>query len=124
MLDAFLKVIPQAILWGGYLFLGILFLGIMRTLLDDSVAWGNLFNERPGEPHHLSRYVLLWGTLFLAVKFLVGILTADSIQKIQDAVQLTKGLDVEEAAGASSVAYLLAKVTNGQILTLFGRRRS
>lgn len=124
MPEVLLRFIDQGILWAGYVFLGLLFLGVLRTLLESPIAWENLFAESQGESHHLTRYVLVFGTLALAVKFLAGVLTADSIKKIEDAVQLIRGLGVEEVAGASGVAYLLAKVTNGNILTLFGWRRS
>jgi hypothetical protein len=122
MPEVLLTFIPQGILWSGYVFLGLLFLGVLRTLLETPIAWENLFSESQGESHHLTRYVLVFGTLALAVKFLAGVLTADSIQEIEGAVQLIRGLGIEEAAGASGLAYLMAKVTNGNILALFGRR--
>lgn len=123
MLEALLKFIPQGILWAGYISLGLLFLGVLRALLDSPNTLGDLFaGEQKGGPH-LARYVLAFGTLALAVKFLAGVLSAGSIQEIKDSVQLIGGLDVKDAAGASGLAYLLAKVTNGNILTLFGRRR-
>ena len=106
MPEVLLKFIPHGILLAGYVFLGLLSLGVLHTLLETPIAWGNLFTESQGESHHLTRYVLVFGTLALAVKFLTGVLTADSIQKIEDTVQLIKGLGVEEAAGASGVAYL------------------
>ena len=123
MLEQLLKFIPQGMLWAGYAFLGLLFVGVLYTLLDSPNTLGNLFAQEEKGGHHLARYVLAFGALALAVKFLVGVLTASSIQEIKDAGQLIGGLDVKDAAGGSGVAYLLAKVTDGKILTLFGRRR-
>jgi hypothetical protein len=123
MLEQLLKFIPQGMLWAGYAFLGLLFIGVLYTLLDSPNTLGNLFAEEEKRGHHLARYILAFGTLTLALKFLVGVLTACSIQQIKDAGQLIGGLDVKDAAGGSGVAYLLAKVTDGKILTLFGRRR-
>jgi hypothetical protein len=124
MLNELLNVIPKGILWAGYAYLGLLFFGILRTLLDTPYSAGDFFSERPGGKHHLARYVIFFGSLAMAVKFLVAVLRADSINEINAAFQLLEGFDVQEAAGASGVAYLLAKVTNGRILSLFGRRRS
>lgn len=122
MLNEFLNVIPKGILWAGYIYLGLLFLGILRTLLYTPYALGDIFSESPGGSHHLARYALFFGSLALSMKFLITILGADSVEQINAAVELFKKFNVGEAAGASSAAYLLAKVTNGQILTLFGRR--
>jgi hypothetical protein len=124
MLNEFLNVIPKEILWAGYIYLGLLFLGILRTLLDTPYAFGDIFSESPGGSHHLARYALFFGSLVLSIKFLITILGADSAEQVNAAVEVFKKFNVGEAAGASSAAYLLAKVTNGQILTLFGRRRS
>lgn len=123
MLEVLLKFIPQGMLWAGYAFLGLMLIGVLRPLLDSPKMVGDLFAEEEKGGHHFARYVLAFGALALAVKFLVGVLTASSIQEIKDAGQLIGGLDVKDAAGGSGVAYLLAKVTDGKILTLFGRRR-
>jgi hypothetical protein len=123
MFEALVNLIPQGILLTGYIFLGLLFVSILCALLETPDALGNLFADRFGGSHHLSRYILTFGTLVLVIKFLAGILTADSIEEIRAAVQFSEWIDIEEAMDAFSVAYLLAKVTNGQILTLFGRRR-
>lgn len=123
MFESLVNLIPQGILLAGYVFLGLLFVRILCALLETPDLLGNLFADRFGGTHHVSRYLLTFGPLMLAVKFLGGILTADSIEEVRAAVQFSGWIDIEEATGAFSVAYLLAKVTNGQILTLFGRRR-
>ena len=123
MFETIVNWIPQGILLAGYVFLGLLFVRVLCVLLETSGALGNLFADRTGGTHHPSRYLLTFGSLVLVVKFLGGILTADSIEEIRAAVEFSGWIDIEEATGVFSVAYLLAKVTDGQILTLFGRRR-
>jgi hypothetical protein len=130
MLNELLNVIPKGILWAGYAYLGLLFFGILRTLLDTPYSAGDFFSENPGGTHHLARYVIFFGTMFLALKFLINVFRAESVdfvalkEELHGSLKLIQEFDVKEAAGASGVAYLLSKVTNGQILTLFGRRRS
>jgi hypothetical protein len=48
----------------------------------------------------------------------------DMTTRIESAMQVYKWLDIETLAGGSGDAYLMSKVTEGQILTLFGRKRS
>lgn len=123
MFQSFISLIPQGILLAGYIFLGLLFVRVLCALLETPDLLGNLFADRSGGSHHVSRYLLTFGPLVLAVKFLGGILTANSMEEFRSAIHFSGWIDIEEATGAFSVAYLLAKVTNGQILTLFGRRR-
>jgi hypothetical protein len=123
MFEALVNWIPQGILLAGYVFLGLLFFRVLCALLETPDALGDLFAGCAEGSHHLSRYLLTFGPMVLAVKFLGGILTGDSIEDVRAAVQFSGWIDIEEVTGAFSVAYLLAKVTNGQILTLFGRRR-
>ena len=123
MLEVLLKFIGNGMLWAGYAFLGLLFLGVLSALFNSPKSLGDLFAKEEKRGHHLARYILAFGTLILALKFLVGVLTACSIQEIKEAAELIGRLDVQDAAGASGVVYLLAKITDGNILTLFGRRR-
>jgi len=124
-----LKTLPAAILWAGWTFLIAFFLVVLWNLLRTIDDWGGLFVERPGERPHLSRYLLLFGSVILALNFLVSVIRAypaQATRQLRTAFQVMSGLDVGEtvAVGITSVAYLLARVTNGQILTLFGRSRS
>jgi hypothetical protein len=120
------EVASRGIIWAGHIFLGALFLSVMVKPLGAQDSWGDFFSDNVAGSHHLARYVLFFGTLILAVRFLVAVLEADPLylaEDIKEAMQLYKRLDVEAVAGGYGAAYLLAKVTNGQILTLFGRRR-
>jgi hypothetical protein len=115
--------ITTMIQWIGYAFLGALFALILRDMFASQVNWGTLFEEGPEKSHHLSRYALLFGTLILSLKFLLGILSYESAEDIKNAVQLVGGFDINAYAGVSGFAYLLGKSTEGNILSLFGRRR-
>jgi hypothetical protein len=120
-----LKAIPPAILWAGWTFIASIFLLVLWNLLQTVDDWGGLFVQRIGDPPHLSRYLLFFGSVILALRFLITVIRADeqtTTAAIKEAFQLVSRLDMG-AAGISSVAYLLAKVTDGNILDLFGRRR-
>lgn len=130
MFDLNAIVFPKAILWAGYIYLGLLFLAVLRNLLDAERAWSHFFSDDLLGNRHLSRYVLFFGSLALAIKFLLGVLSASSkdfdgfMAEMEAVNQIIHGFNLDEAVGASGVAYLLSKVTNGQILTLFGKRGS
>jgi hypothetical protein len=109
-------------LLAGYAFLGALFAAFLRAMFASQFSWGRLFEEGPGKPHHLSRYALLFGTLILSLKFLIGVLSHETADDIKNAAQLVGGLDINTYAGFSGIAYLLGKSTDGNILSLFGRK--
>jgi hypothetical protein len=119
-------IITATIIWAGYIFLSALLLCLARNIVESQSSWGDLFAERPGESHHLARYVLFFGTIILAAKFLFAVVNAESFyltDEVQQAMQLSEGFDVEALVGGYGAAYLMAKVTDGQILSLFGRRQ-
>lgn len=107
----------------GYAFLGALLALVLRAMFAGQVNWGELFEEGPEKPHHLSRYAMLFGTLILSIKFMLGVLSYESVEDIKKAAQLVGGFDINAYAGVSGIAYLLGKSTDGNILSLFGRRR-
>jgi hypothetical protein len=122
----FLEAVPSAIIWAAWMFLAAMFLLVLWNLLKTIDDWGRLFVQKVGDSPHVSRYLLLFGTAILAARFLIAVIKAEdhnTAKTIQDAFRLVSGLDMTSAAGASSVVYLLSKVSNGQILTLFGRRK-
>ena len=104
-------------LWAGYAFIGALSLTLATALLSGSLAWRDLFRAGPGEPQHASHYLVVFGTLWLAARFLSALLTQPG--DVRAAVQIFDGFDAKDAVGTSSALFLLAKVTNGQILSLF-----
>jgi hypothetical protein len=114
-----------AILWAAFFMLGMLFVSVARSFKEAEDVWGDLFAEYASGPHQLSRYILFFGTLLLAVRFLmavVGASAADIESRVNKAMQVYQWLDIETIAGGSGAAYLMSKVTAGQILTLFGRK--
>jgi len=117
-----IATITNLTLLAGYAFLGALFAAFLRAMSAGQFNWGRLFEEGPGKPHHLSRYALLFGTLILSLKFLIGILSYETADDIKNATQLVAGLDINAYAGLSGIAYLLGKSTDGNILSLFGRK--
>lgn len=117
-----IATITSLTLLAGYAFLGALFAAFLRAMSASQMKWGNLFEEGPRKHHHLSRYALLFGTLVLSLKFLVGILNYETAEDIKNAAQLAGGLDINAFAGLSGISYLLGKSTDGNILSLFGRK--
>ncbi|MGD8256449.1 MAG: hypothetical protein PVG70_17990 [Desulfobacterales bacterium] len=117
MFASIINMIP----WVGYAFLGFLFLVLLRNLQIESVPWNDLFTNRRGRPNHLSRYLLLFGSLAFALKFLIAVLAADDPGEIQAAIQLFGNINIEAFTGVSGTAYLLSKITGGRILTMFGK---
>ncbi len=111
--------LAKAILGAGCVFVGGLFIVVLNNLLSRPLAWRDLFSERPGGPPNLARYLLVFGNLFLALQFLVMVLKGQAA----DAMKFVEGLNLDALTGASGGAYLLSKVTNGDILSLLGRRR-
>jgi hypothetical protein len=120
------KAVSPAILWAGWAFIAAIFLLVLWNLLQTVDDWGGLFVQRIGDPPHLSRYLLFFGSVILSLRFLIAMIRADeqtTTAAIKEAFQFLSGLDTTGVAGISSVAYLLSKVTDGKILTLFGRRQ-
>jgi hypothetical protein len=115
--------ITSLILWAGYAFLGAFLSVFIRAIFTSEVKnWGGLFEEGLDKSHHLSRYALLFGTLILSLKFLIGVLGFESAEDIKNAAKLVGNFDINAYAGASGIAYLLSKSTGGNILSLFGRK--
>lgn len=117
MFESIINIIP----WVGYTFLGFLLLVLFRNLQIEPVPWNDLFTNRRGRPNHLSRYLLLFGSLAFALKFLIAVLAADDPAEIRAAIQLFGDINIEAFTGVSGTAYLLSKITDGKILTLFGK---
>ena len=116
-----------AILWAAFLTLGMLFASAARSVMGVEDVWGDLFSEYSSGPHHLSRYILFFGTVLLAIRFLMAVIGAgagatDIGSRVKEAMQVYDWLDIETLAGGSGAAYLMSKVTAGQILRLFGRK--
>jgi len=114
------QLVERILLGAGYAFLGGLLFVIMQSVFSRPTAWRNLFSEYPGGPPHVARYLLVAANLYLAIKFLVMVFEGQSA----GAVNLLEGLDLDALTGASGGAYLLSKLTNGDIFSLFGRRRA
>jgi hypothetical protein len=122
-----IEFIPTGLLWGGYLTLGLIVVGVVRALMRDEDVWGGFFSEVSNGTPHLSRYILLFGTVIVAIRFLIAVIGAepgDMTSRVRAAMQVYDWLDIETLAGGSGAAYLMSKVTEGQILTLFGRKGS
>jgi len=122
-----IDLIPTGILWGGCLTLGLIFLVVARSFMSAEDAWGSFFSEVADGTPHLSRYVLLFGTVIVAIRFLIAVIGADPCNvasRVKGAMEVYDWLDIDVLAGGSGAAYLMSKVTEGQILTLFGRKRS
>jgi len=116
-------IIQTTILWAGYFTLGLLLVGVARSFMKAEDTWRDFFSDHTSGPHHLSRYVLLFGTVIMAIRFLMAVIGAESTEiesRLKEAMQVFKWLDIETLGAA----YLISKVTEGQILTLFGRKRS
>lgn len=109
----------------GKVFIVALALGILRGCLSRGFDWGSLFRESPDGSQHPARYLLVFGTAFLAIGFLAQILEGN-VAKATNLLNFTGGASKEGSflpagtTGAASVAYLLAKVSNGNIFGLFG----
>ena len=119
--------IPTGIIWAGCLTLGLIFVVVARSLMSAEDAWGSLFSGVTEGTHHLSRYVLLFGTVIVAVRFLIAVIGAEPenvASRVGAAMEVYDWLDIDVLAGGSGAAYLMSKVTEGQILTLFGRKHS
>lgn len=116
------EFIVDAILTMGYGFLTLLLFIFLRALLIEQVDWGDFFSNNAGESHHLSRYVVVFGTMLFAFKFLFTVINAENPNDITSAYQFTDSLDLNAITGGSGAAYLLGKATNGDILSLFGKR--
>ncbi|GAB6904596.1 hypothetical protein DESC_740068 [Desulfosarcina cetonica] len=125
MFDQLITMIQSATLWAGYTTLGLFAVAVGRAFMDAEDRWGCFFTTHPGGPHHLSRYVLLFGTLILAARYLFAVIGSDPgtlAEKVKAAMQVYDWLDIDTLAGGSGAAYLMAKVTDGDILKLFGRK--
>lgn len=112
-------VVCTLTLGAGYAFLGAFVLTLLYAFLNKPIAWRDMFSESPGEPQHVSRYAVFLGTVWLAARFLSAVLAQP--HNVGDALKIFDGFDMKDAVGTSSAAYLLAKVSNGQILSLFGK---
>lgn len=127
MLKSLIEFIPTGIQWAGYLTLGLIVVGVMRSLMRAEDVWGSFFSEVTDGSPHLSRYILLFGTVIVAIRFLIAVIGAepgDMTSRVRAAMQVYEWLDIDILAGGSGAAYLMSKVTEGQILTLFGQKRS
>jgi hypothetical protein len=119
-------IIQTGILWAGYFTLGLLFVDVAHSFMEVEDAWGDFFSDYTSGPHHMSRYILLFGTVILATRFLMAVIGAETTEiesGVKSAMQVFKWLNIETLAGGSGAAYLMSKVTEGQILSLFGRKR-
>ena len=109
MSEPVVPFLVKGVLWAGYVLPGMLLLLILYRVLEAPDMLGNLFRfeEGPEKEAHLSRYLLVFGSIFLAARFLYGVLSSDAsdpwqlARDVQDTLKFTKGLDMEEAAGAS-----------------------
>jgi len=127
MSNLLIEIIPAGIQWAGYITLGLIAVGVARSLMSAEDVWGGFFSESTNGNPHLSRYILFFGTVIVAIRFLMAVIgdePGNMTTRIEAAMQVYKWLDIETLAGGSGAAYLMSKVTEGQILTLFGRKRS
>ena len=109
----------------GKTFLVAFAIGMLRACLGRGFAWGDLFRDKPGDSTHPARYLLVFGTIYLALEFLIHILKDDIIGAtalLNFAGDATKEGSFLPAGGTgiAGAAYLLAKISNGNILSLFG----
>ena len=119
----FLEIIPEMILWSGYAVIAALLALVIRNLHRTVDNWGDLFVQRMGDSPHLSRYSLLLLSIVFAARFVLAVLRSDEkdmADTIEQAFSLDFGFGMTEATGATGVAYLLSKVTDGNIFSLFG----
>ena len=65
----------------GYAFLGAFVLTLLYAFLNKPIAWRDMFSEAPGEPQHVSRYAVFLGTVWLAARFLSGVLAQPHISR-------------------------------------------
>ena len=109
----------------GKVFIVALAFGILRGCLRRGFNWGDLFREGSGGSQHPARYLLVFGTVYLALGFLIHVLEGDlpgATAFLDFAGDADKNGSFLPAGGTgiASVAYLLAKVSNGNIFGLFG----
>jgi hypothetical protein len=127
MFNITIESISTGILWAGYLTLGLIVVVVARSFISAEDEWGNFFSEVTDGTPHLSRYVLLFGTVIVAIRFLVAVIGAgkdNMAERVDAAMRVYEWLDIDILAGGSGAAYLMSKVTDGRILTLFGRKHS
>lgn len=104
-----------------YLFLA----GSAAALIKSFAARSDLLREfmahtRGGGPA-ASRYSLLLVNTILAVLFLFSVLAERPFRLESDLMKL---LDPDLVAGASGMAYLLAKIGRARVIALFNKRRA
>lgn len=109
----------------GKVFIVALALGIFRGCLRRGFNWGDLFREGSGDSQHPARYLLVFGTVYLAMGFFIHVLEGDvggatAFLNFSDGTGKEASFLPAGGTGIASVAYLLAKVSNGNIFSLFG----
>ena len=113
--------LSQLFIWAGYGVLAGLLINLFKGCAN-RLVWGDLFTQSPGGEPQLTRYFFFFINLFLAGLFLGSAVIKH--QGLTEAVNLLGGLNLDQAAGLSSTAYLVSKISGGDIRSLFTPRRT
>lgn len=104
------------IIWLGCIFLLFSFIAILRILFKTSFK--GFFVDSYGNKPNISRIALLISTLYLSSKFIFELLDSGVPPKID----ILQGSYDTFLFGVPISAYLLSKITNGNISNLFLRK--
>jgi hypothetical protein len=113
--------VAQLFIWAGFGVLAGLVVNLFKGCAQ-RVIWGNLFVQVPGGEPQASRYFFFFINLVLAGLYLGSAVITGQISR--ETINILAGLNPEQVAGLSSTAYLLSKISGGDIRSLFGPRRT
>tara|TARA_R110002110_G_scaffold258020_1_gene473949 strand:- start:591 stop:923 length:333 start_codon:yes stop_codon:yes gene_type:complete len=100
-------------LWIAGGFASVFALVALGGLFNSKIRWSGLILSDATEGASIPRIVYLFGTVALALMFLMSILQAGtSAERIAESFELFEGLDITALTGGGSAAYFWSKLSS------------